>query len=409
MFSINFSSALEVKRWFLALLLIMFNTHYLLVDFGLISITKLTVMALCPFLLLSFHKNISKPLIIALLYLLAIYICALQHPAQFRMTTIIYTALYVFLLVTFTTILYSEENVLTLNFAIKLLNRLIWIYILVVIAQQLFILIGIRHFTPLNLGGDSYLEVNRVPGLSLEPSHSGRIMCVAFYAWLKLNEFQKGEKIDIHYLCAYERRFFLAFLYAMLFMGSATAVLALILLSFYFINRRSLLILPIVLIVVLFINERVEFKALNRTIKMIAVVSEGDKKSIGKTDGSAAYRIYPIINTIESDISKKEFWIGNGIDSAKNKLGLIDLRKSKIGNINDYGFICYTLLLLLIYSCAIYRFFSLETLFFVILMSCTLANVYYSWGIMIIFTIIRYFQIKYECGNLRIEECDETE
>ena len=85
------------------------------------------------------------------------------------MTTIIYTALYVFLLVTFTTILYSEENVLTLNFAIKLLNRLIWIYILVVIAQQLFILIGIRHFTPLNLGGDSYLEVNRVPGLSLEP------------------------------------------------------------------------------------------------------------------------------------------------------------------------------------------------------------------------------------------------
>ena len=39
----------------------------------------------------------------------------------------------------------------------------------------------------------------------------------------------------------------------------------------------------------------------------------------------------------------------------------------------------------------------------------TLANVYYSWGIMIIFTIIRYFQIKYECGNLRIEECDETE
>ena len=60
MFSINFSSALEVKRWFLALLLIMFNTHYLLVDFGLISITKLTVMALCPFLLLSFHKNISK-------------------------------------------------------------------------------------------------------------------------------------------------------------------------------------------------------------------------------------------------------------------------------------------------------------------------------------------------------------
>ena len=93
------------------------------------------------FLLLSFHKNISKPLIIALLYLLAIYICALQHPAQFRMTTIIYTALYVFLLVTFTTILYSEENVLTLNFAIKLLNRLIWIYILVVIAQQLFILI----------------------------------------------------------------------------------------------------------------------------------------------------------------------------------------------------------------------------------------------------------------------------
>ena len=195
MFSINFSSALEVKRWFLALLLIMFNTHYLLVDFGLISITKLTVMALCPFLLLSFHKNISKPLIIALLYLLAIYICALQHPAQFRMTTIIYTALYVFLLVTFTTILYSEENVLTLNFAIKLLNRLIWIYILVVIAQQLFILIGIRHFTPLNLGGDSYLEVNRVPGLSLEPSHSGRIMCVAFYAWLKLNEFQKGVKM----------------------------------------------------------------------------------------------------------------------------------------------------------------------------------------------------------------------
>lgn len=121
------------------------------------------------------------------------------------------------------------------------------------------------------------------------------------------------------------------------------------------------------------------------------ILSEGDKKYIGKTDGSTAYRIYLIINTIESYISKKEFWIGNGIDSAKNKFGLIDLRKSKIENINDYGF------------------FSLETLFFVILMSCTLVNVYYSWGIMIIFTVIRYFQIKYECCNLRIEEYDETE
>lgn len=58
MFSINFSSALEVKRWFLALLLIMFNTHYLLVDFGLISITKLTVMALCPFYSCHFIKYI---------------------------------------------------------------------------------------------------------------------------------------------------------------------------------------------------------------------------------------------------------------------------------------------------------------------------------------------------------------
>ena len=86
--------------------------------------------------------------------------------------------------------------------------------------------------------------------------------------------------------------------------------------------------------------------------------------------------------------------MGRGIDFADNHGRNFTERykKSVLGNINEYGLISYCVILVFIYTCAIYRFFSLETLFFLVLFSGTLGNIAYAWGAMMVFTLVRHYQ-----------------
>lgn len=178
-------------------------------------------------------------------------------------------------------------------------------------------------------------------------------------------------------------------------MGSGTAMIALFLLSLYFVNRKALVIVPLLFFALTSINEYINFASLNRSIKVATAISSADAQQIHKADGSAYYRIAPIVNTIQnSDVFSSTFWFGNGIDSTI-KNGSVDLHSVMIGGVADYGFLSSIFLLLFVYHSAIRHFFCLETLFFIVLMACTLGNVYYGWGILMLFTIIKRFEHKY--------------
>lgn len=53
------------------------------------------------------------------------------------------------------------------------------------------------------------------------------------------------------------------------------------------------------------------------------------------------------------------------------------------------------------------RFFSIETLVFLILFGFSLGNIAYTWGAMMIFTTVRYFQEQHEDNlfNVETDEC----
>ena len=69
-----------------------------------------------------------------------------------------------------------------------------------------------------------------------------------------------------------------------------------------------------------------------------------------------------------------------------------------IGGIADYGFLSFLVMLVGVFSCMIRRIFSLETLMWCVLGLATLANIPFHWGLMMIFTGVRYFQIEVEDG-----------
>lgn len=379
------------KKYFAALLFFAFNTFYILIDLDLFSPFKIGLMCICPFVLISQKTFISRTFLFGIFYLASVTLCAYMHPESFRISTLVYLYMFMFMFLTFYTLI--KQEIWDIEFAINLLKILLVLYIVFFIIQQISLLVGIKRFILFNLNGEPYLEVFKTNSLSLEPSHSARIMSITFFAWLKLNEYKNGTKETLTTLYNNHKLFFIGFLYTMLAMGSGTAIIALILLLLYFFKPKTLLIIPIIIFAIICVNEAVEFAPLNRAIKVIAAIPSMDARTIGQADGSAYYRIAPLVSTIKNfDLTSIPFWFGNGIDSTFHTNGSINLNTVLIGNIANYGLISFLFLLLFLYTSVIRKFFSLETLFFIILMACTVGNGYYMWGILMSFMIIKHFE-----------------
>ena len=124
----------------------------------------------------------------------------------------------------------------------------------------------------------------------------------------------------------------------------------------------------------------------------------GDYQKIQQTDSSASTRIVPLLNTLKIDLDKKESWIGEGNKEYK-KNSWADLTM-KTPVIEQYGLIGLLASLFLLYLCAIHRFFSLETIYFVLIALLTIANGYVTWSMMYVFTLVKYFQEQKEKGQL---------
>ncbi len=123
------------------------------------------------------------------------------------------------------------------------------------------------------------------------------------------------------------------------------------------------------------------------------------------TDGSAASRITPLINTFtQTDLTDKTTWLGQGTSSKRRCLKMVVSTTDKLGVIDQYGLIAFIISLIFAYTCMIRRFFSLESLIFLFLFGWSLSNIYYTWGAMMILTAIRYFKEQNEKGLLDTNE-----
>lgn len=268
--------------------------------------------------------------------------------------------------------------------------------------QQACLIVGISNFPLINLIGGSYMQLGKIPSLSLEPSHTAIILSFAFLCYLRCCQIEIGSKPILKDLFNRDNRYVtLGFLWVMLTMGSGSAYFGLAGLMFYFLDKRNIIIVISLILIIGVAMPYIENEQAQRALKISKALVTGDRKLIVKSDGSGASRIIPLLNTFtKSDLTQMSTWFGHGTlsknDSYKNAWrDLDDADYFVIPTVRQYGFIGWIFSLILVYGCCIRRFFSIETFLWFTLGMATLGNVYFHWGIVLMMTGIKYYETFY--------------
>ena len=387
---LSLQSILQTKKIATIILVIMLTQFVYLEGTG-VSVIKVGLMALMPLIFFVKVPFISKGLFWGLVYILSIVIIAFLH-SYIRFATIGFLALYVLTAMVFYNLV--SVNAFTLEYFIKLLKYIIYAYTICLICQQIFVLIGIKFMPLINLNNQFFLSIDKLPSLSIEPSHTARILTAVMFGYLKCTEFKQGFPVKIQQLFSPEHKWItIGFFWTMLTMGSGTAFVGICILSLYFINWKTALYIVPLFVTLFAISMQLENKQLHRAVSLAKASLTGDIESIKSADGSGASRIVPIIYTFTTlDISNSETWIGQGTTTSEHNATGWKRKDTKIAAIEQYGLLTYILSLVLIFRCFIRKIFSIETIIFILLLGCSLISIYYVWGILMLFSVIKYFE-----------------
>lgn len=393
------------KRGFATIILIVMSIQLVAIEGFGISPIKITLMGLCS-LYFVFHLPITKATWACLLYWIVCYTTSLLH-GSVRFSTLGYLGLFLITYTVYYYLIYSK--VLTLIQFKQILKFILLAYCIVLILQQVFFIIGIKDFALLNLagntlGGNIYYLWNRLPSLSCEPSHTARVISAAMLGYIRCLEIEQNSTITIKVLFNKNNRLVtFSYLWLVSTMGSGTGWIGLAILCLYFIRIRSILYIGPFFICLGILLYNAENKQFLRAINAAQATMTGDIMKITEADQSGSVRIVPLVNTLLfTDLFQKDSWIGKGtLSEDETEDAWKDLTR-KVSVVEQYGLLGLLASLILLYSCAIYHFFSIESLLFVFLLLLSLNNIYVVWSMIFIFTTIRYFQIQQKTKPLRL-------
>lgn len=390
---------------FATVLLILYGIYYMPIDsFGTNAPIKTTLMAISVFVLIFDSFKTSKALILGIIYLLSQYVIMNFHPEGVTWNTYIFSVLIVLMYVCFYNLV-CIEKVFTIDHFIKICKWMMMAYFIVCIIQQVALIIGISYMPILNM----MKNLDRGLGcqsLSMEPSSFGRFMLVFYYAYVKCQEYKRDEgPFTLKELFSGEHKWVtIRFLWMMLTMGSGTAFVCLILLSLYFVRWHNWYYVAPMLIVGYGAIQASGIEALDRATNMIEATATLDKKIVQETDGSAAARISPIINSINADFTKKETWFGYGVKYA-NENSTFSRQTATL--FDNYGLVFYLFTIIFTFACG-YNFWSLGCIFmFAGVAGGFGTNIQYAWELAMVMTCVKYFhKNRY---NPEIYEVEEEE
>lgn len=380
-------------------LLVLFCIQYIPIESrNSISYFKVFVSALCPFIFLILTPKITKALFWCAIYYCLVVFSAIMHPATLRWSTVLFLCSFLITYITFYNLIIAEKA-FNHNFFLQLVKNFLLAYFITLLIQQFFIIVGIKTFTLINLVQvlDRGIGAN---SLSYEPSTSARILTLLFLAMLRMYELKYGRSLSFQEIYQEAKWPTIGFLWCMLTMGSGTAFIALGILSLYFIRRQYAFITIPLLIIFYLAIPYLNFEPLQRAYNIVNAFFSFDIEAVRMTDGSAATRVIPLINTLTSlDLTKWETWFGHGVDYTLSSGVFSEI--ITIGGIGDYGLLSFIVMQILVFSCAIKRFLSIETLLWIGLFNMTLGNIPFQWGSLMLLTCSRYFteQNKTETKN----------
>ena len=382
------------------IMLVLFNIMFVPIEQGPFSPVKITLMGLCPLIFIAKKPIVTKALVLAAIYWVVCYTMSLLK-GEMRFSTLGFLGMYLILYINYYS--FIVKGTFTLEYFTKILKYLIIAYAVVLIGQQMCVLVGLRNMPLLNLQNQFFLSITKLPSLTLEPSHSARILTFTMLGYLRCMEIMKGKRITLQELFSPEQRIVtFSFLWSMLMMGSGTAFVGMGVLSLYFITRKTVIYIIPLIIGMFMLGQSMELKQMDRAVALAEAASTGSAEEAMAADGSGATRIIPVMNVFtKTDVTQLETWIGKkSMEKDKHWWMRTD---TKI--YDQYGLIAFIISLVFIYSCVIRHFFSIETLLYLILLGFTLGNIYYAWGCLMIMTGVTYFQkICIENDTIRISQ-----
>ena len=358
-----------------------------------VSPLKVALMGLAPLLFVFRVPYITKATVWCSLYMAVVLFCAYQQD-YVRFSTLGYLGMFLITYIVFYNLLY-KKHAFSLMYFIRLLRFMILAYAVCLLAQQASVLVGIRNLPIINLNNQYFLAIDKLPTWNLEPSHTARVLGVLYYAYLRCCEIVEGEKLSLKRIFEpFHRWITIGFLYVMVTMGSGTAFISLMILAMYFMQVKRLWYVVPVFMVLYFTLPLLNIHQLDRAVNVINATLTLDAGEVNKVDGSAASRITPWLNTLNMDLNSSETWFGMGTNTREENVIAHQRQTGKIGNIDQYGLLSYIVSWILLLSCC-FRFRSLETIMVLAGIGGGVMNIAYAWGLLMIFTIIRYFQTIY--------------
>ena len=378
-------------------MLVLFNIMFVPIEQGPFSPVKIAFMGICPLIFIAKKPIITKALILCVLYWVICYLLSLLK-GEMRFSTLGFLGMYLITYITYFS--FIVKGTFTLDYFTKVLKYLILAYGITLIGQQICVLVGLRNMPLFNLQNQFYLSITKLPSLTLEPSHSARILTFVMLGYLRCIEIKSGKKLTVKEWFNQEHRIVtLLFLWSMLMMGSGTAFIGVGILGLYFITKKTAIYIIPALIGLFIIGQSLELKQMNRVVTLATSATTGDAKEMQQADGSGATRLIPLINVFtKTDLTKKETWIGKK-SMEKDKYWW---RRTDTKIYDQYGLLAFVISVIFIYSCVIHRFLSIETILYLILLGFSIGNIYYTWGCLMIMTGVRYFQKnRYDRKNPR--------
>ncbi len=277
-------------------------------NFGLIGL--MLVSPLFALVLLRKIKLSAENLLLLGFTLSIVLFPAVIHQ-ETRWSTILYSLMFCGLFISYHAALHSGN--LPIEVFIKTIRYLIFAYTVVLVIQQLNVLLGMPIF---NLSNYDPAEPWKLNSLSSEPSHSARIMGLLALSYIIAK--RTAQRMGVLDLRRNYKDFllFICFLWTMITMFSATAVilLAIVLMAFVDeINLRQISAGLIIFgIVILTLPDQLTERAFALSVATLSL----DYQEVLRADHSGAMRIAPMLVLTELvEIFSLKGLFGNGVDS----------------------------------------------------------------------------------------------
>lgn len=331
-------------------------------------------------------------------FALSLLLTVLLHRDIFRPTSIIYSYLFIISFVFIIRLLH--ENHFKQETYSLFLKYMIFAYAGVLVIQQVCVVLGLPVFNQIVVDFTARFKLN---SLAPEPTYSAVVLPLLMLSYMRLREIKLGRKYNFIKDSADEWLVWIAFIYPMVTMGSGTAFIALILIVFYLIDfgNWKLAIMGVGLFGgAILLLDIFHVEAYMRALNFLKVVFTFDPYLIIITDHSASFRVVPSILYLRMfDITSLNTWFGYGIDFDISYFpeiipGLED--ETGAGGIfptfvMNFGVLSAIALLTMIRKFCLRSWWSIETLFWIVLVSVWGLNNQFAWAALFLLACNKYF------------------